>query len=90
MDTKASNEALKSGKLPEILNSMMDRLNPEAVYFGPGEGGRACTVVFDMQDSSMLPSIAEPLFQELGAKVEIQPVMTREDLEKGLTALRQS
>jgi hypothetical protein len=88
MDTQISNETIKSGRLPEIVRSMIDRLDPEAAYFAPGEGGRSCVMVFDMQDTSAIPSIAEPLFQELGAKVDIYPVMNREDLEKGLAALQ--
>ncbi|BCK66476.1 hypothetical protein Srufu_004290 [Streptomyces libani subsp. rufus] len=40
-----------------------------------------------MQDSSHLPTLAEPLLQELGAKIEIQPVMNSEDIRKGLDAL---
>ncbi|XVQ10714.1 DUF3303 family protein [Spirillospora sp. CA-255316] len=90
LDTQRSNEALRSGKLREVMESMMERLNPEAAYFGPCEGERSCTFVFDMQDSSTMPTIAEPLFQELGAKIEIQPVMSPEDMRKGLAALEQS
>ncbi|MFE5957449.1 DUF3303 family protein [Streptomyces rubiginosohelvolus] len=67
---------------------MAELLEPEAAYFGPGEGGRCCTFVFDMQDSPLLPTIAEPLFQKLGAKIEIQPVMNTEDMQKGLAALQ--
>lgn len=89
LDTQISNEALKSGALPKVMQSMAERLKPEAAYFGPSEGGRCCTFVFDMQDSSLLPTIAEPLFEELGAKIEIQPVMNSEDLRKGLAALQQ-
>jgi hypothetical protein len=88
LDTETSNEAIKSGRLPEIVQSVIDRLDPEAAYFGPGEGGRCCFLVFDMRDSSMMPSITEPLFQELGAKIELFPVMDREDLQKGLAALQ--
>ncbi|NKZ02506.1 hypothetical protein [Actinomadura latina] len=88
MDTQVSNEAVKSGRLPDIVRSLIDRLDPEAAYFGPGQGGRSCVMVFDMQDVSTIPSIAEPLFQELGAKIDVHPVMNREDLEKGLAALQ--
>lgn len=88
MDTGISNEAIKSGRLPEIVQALVDRLDPEAAYFGPGDGGRCCVLVFDMQDSSTLPTIAEPLFQELSAKLEVHPVMNREDLQKGLAALQ--
>ncbi|MEU2066725.1 DUF3303 family protein [Streptomyces anulatus] len=89
MDTQISNEAIKNGSLPKIMKSMTERLEPEAAYFGPSEGGRCCTFVFDMQDSSQLPTIAEPLFEGLGARIEIQPVMNSEDLQKGLAALGQ-
>jgi hypothetical protein len=88
MDTGTSNEAIKTGRLTEIMQRTIDRLDPEAAYFGPGEGGRCCFLVFDMRDSSMMPSITEPLFQELGAKIELFPVMDREDLQKGLAALQ--
>lgn len=88
MDTERSNEAIKNGRLPEVVQSLYDRLNPEAVYFCASEGSRSCTMVFDMQDSSTLPTIAEPLFQELGAKIEVQPAMNREELQKGLASLQ--
>lgn len=90
MDTQIANEAVRSGTLPKVMRTMTERLKPEAAYFGPSEGGRCCTFVFDMQDSSMLPTLAEPLFQELGAKIEIQPVMNSEDMQKGLAALQKS
>lgn len=35
----------------------------------------------------MIPSIAEPLFQDLGAKVEFHPVMVIGDLKKALERL---
>lgn len=88
LDTQVSNEAVKNGTLPKLMQSMTERLKPEAAYFGPSEGGRCCTFVFDMQDSSQLPSIAEPLLETLGAKIEIQPVMNSEDLQKGLAAVQ--
>jgi hypothetical protein len=88
LDTQVSNKAIKNGALQKLMQSMTEQLKPEAAYFGPSEGGRSCTFIFDMQDSSRLPIIAEPLFEELGAKIEIQPVMNAEDLQKGLAALR--
>ncbi len=84
-----SNAAVKNGTLAKTMQSMAELLKPEAAYFGPSEGGRSCTFVFDMQDSSLLPTIAEPLFEGLGAKIEIQPVMNTEDMQKGLAALQQ-
>ncbi|MGZ2356655.1 hypothetical protein LRE75_08130 [Streptomyces sp. 372A] len=89
LDTQLANEAVKNGSLSKTMQSLMERLKPEAAYFGPSEGKRACTFVFDMQDSSLLPLISEPLFEGLGAKIEIHPVMNTEDMQKGIAALRQ-
>ncbi|WP_406191801.1 hypothetical protein [Streptomyces sp. NBC_01017] len=83
LDTQMSNEAIKNGTLPKVMQSMTEQLKPEAAYFVPTGGGRSCTFVFDMQDSSLLPTIAEPLCEGLGAKIEIQPVMNSQDLQKG-------
>ncbi|WP_406452540.1 hypothetical protein OG782_19095 [Streptomyces sp. NBC_00876] len=87
LDTKTANAAVKDGTLLKIMQSLSEQLKPEAAYFGPSEGQRACTFVFDMSDSSQLPSIVEPLFQGLGAEIEIQPAMNTEDVQKGLSAL---
>ncbi|HEX5920828.1 MAG TPA: hypothetical protein VFY55_03525 [Nitrososphaeraceae archaeon] len=40
-----------------------------------------------MDTADMIPSIAEPLFQDLGAKVEFHPVMVIGDLKKALECL---
>ncbi|WP_328911140.1 hypothetical protein OG230_17370 [Streptomyces sp. NBC_00234] len=88
LDTQVSNAAVKDGTLQQVMQKMVEELKPEAAYFGPSEGGRSCTFVFDMQDSSRLPTIAEPLLDHLGARIEIQPVMNGEDLKKGLAAVK--
>ncbi|WP_055531650.1 DUF3303 family protein [Streptomyces alboniger] len=90
LDTQASNEAIRSGALPKIMQALTETLKPEAAYFGPSDGARSCTFVFDMQDSSQMPTIAEPLFEQLGAEIDIHPVMNTEDLQKGLAALQNS
>lgn len=87
LDTEKSSEAIRQGKLPELIKGTMDRIKPEAAYFMPDEGQRCCVFVFDMQDSSDLPPLAEPFFMELGAKVEVLPVMNLDDLQAGLSAL---
>ncbi|MEV0111898.1 hypothetical protein AB0H77_01400 [Streptomyces sp. NPDC050844] len=87
LDTQIANEAVKNGTLPKIMQDISERIKPEAAYFGPSEGKRCCTFVFDMQESSEMPPIAETLF-ELGAEIEIHPIMNAEDLVKGLAAVR--
>ena len=68
----------------------MERLRPEATYFFTVDGNRSFMMVFDLQDPSEIPAIAEPLFNGMNAKVEFTPVMNAEDLQKGLMAYRKS
>jgi hypothetical protein len=85
--TDVGNRAMQDGTLQQALNATMTKLNPEAAYFLANEGCRCAMLFFEMHHASDIPAIAEPLFSELGAEIEIVPVMNAEDLEKGLSAL---
>jgi hypothetical protein len=84
MDTEAASRAIQDGSLPKLLEETMERLQPEAAYFGPEGGVRTAFIIFDLKDPSDLPSISEPLFRGAKANIEMIPVMNREDLQKGL------
>ncbi|ALV50665.1 hypothetical protein ACWDMR_19580 [Streptomyces althioticus] len=88
LDTEKSNELIRSGKLPELMSETLERLHPEAAYFGPLGGRRTCLLVLDLQDSSQIAPTGEPFFSEMHAEVEMTPVMNAEDLRKGLSELR--
>ncbi|WAZ23091.1 hypothetical protein STRCI_004408 [Streptomyces cinnabarinus] len=87
LDTEKGNEAIRSGRMPEILKDALERLRPEAAYFGPEDGCRTCWLILDLQDSSQLPPTAEPFFTELNAKIVFTPIMNADDLQKGLSQL---
>ncbi|MEU9731170.1 DUF3303 family protein [Streptomyces sp. NPDC048002] len=87
LDTEKGNEAIRDGRMPKVMQAAMEKLRPEAAYFGPEGGHRTCWMVIDLQDSSQLPPAAEPFFTEMNAKVEFIPVMNAEDLQKGLSQL---
>ncbi len=88
VDTEAGNEALRNGSMLEVIEQMMQQLNPEAAYFvGSEDGQRSCVVVFDMADPSQLPAISEPLFQIGKARVTLSPCMNLDDVQKGLSQL---
>ena len=40
-----------------------------------------------MQDSSQMPVISAPFFQNLGAEITYTPVMNLDDVQKGLSQL---
>ncbi|MYS91125.1 MULTISPECIES: DUF3303 domain-containing protein [Streptomyces] len=88
LDTEKGNEAILGGKMPQIIQGAMEKLRPEAAYFGPAGGRRTCFMVFDMQDSSQLPPMLEPFFNDLNAEIEVFPVMNGDDLQKGLSQMR--
>ena len=80
----AGNAAFKDGRLGKVLSSTLERLKPEAAYFTAVDGHRGGFIVFDLKHPSDIPSICEPFFQELGAKCELTPVMTAEDVAAGV------
>ncbi|WP_042394528.1 hypothetical protein [Streptacidiphilus carbonis] len=84
MDTDKGNQAIKDKTLPEIMKAAIGALQPEAAYFGAKEGCRTAFIVFDLKQASDIPSVAEPFFRELGAKVEFIPVMNFDDVQSGL------
>lgn len=87
VDTDAGNQAISNGTLPKVIQGVIEQLHPESAYFYPDQGCRAAQFVFDMQDSSQIPLLVEPLLNELDAQVKLVPVMNLDDLQKGLTAL---
>jgi hypothetical protein len=54
------------------------------------EGARGGYIVLNMDDASQIPAMAEPLFLGLGATIQVHPVMTPEDLEKGMPAIERA
>ena len=86
MPVEKGNQAIQNGTLPRVMMSAMQDLKPEAAYFYPENGKRACLMVFDMKDPSQIPVIAERFFVELHAEVTLTPVMNADDLKKGLEA----
>jgi len=90
IDVEAGSKAIQTGELPQIIAKLSEQIKPEAAYFGAYHGERAGYFVFDMTDSSNMPVWFEPLFMKLKAKVEVMPIMSQSDLEKGMMALMQS
>ena len=85
--TELGNRAIKDGSFAKVMGATMTKLKPEASYFVAERGRRCAMLFFDMQDSSDIPTIAEPLFAELHAEIELLPVMNAADLQKGLGAI---
>ena len=84
---EAGNKAIQSGSLPKTIQQMVEKWNPEALYFSTLNGTRTAYVIFDLPDASEIPVFAEPFFMELNAEIELAPVMNGDDLQNGLSSL---
>jgi Domain of unknown function (DUF3303) len=85
---ESGNAAAKAGTLGSTIEKILADLKPEAAYFiADDDGNRSGSIVFDMQDQSQIPSVAEPWFMAFNAKVSIRPVMTPQDLAKAGPAI---
>jgi hypothetical protein len=85
LPTEAGNRAIKGQDFIKNIQSFIDNYKAEAAFFTPSNGDRSANFIIDMPSSDMMATIAEPFFQ-MGARVEMQPVMNFEDLKKGLSA----
>jgi hypothetical protein len=88
--TETGNRITKEGKVAETFQSIMEELQPEAAYFTVVDGARGGYLIINLDDASQFPAVAEPLFFALGATVELQLVMTAEDLEMAGPSLEQA
>jgi hypothetical protein len=85
LPVEKGNQAFKDGSLGKTVEALMNKLKPEASYFSTMDGKRGGMMFFDLADASQIVEIVEPLFSNLNAAVDILPVMTGDDLRKGLT-----
>ena len=82
------NAAIKDGSFSSIIQAFMAEHKPEAAYFVAEGGNRTAYFFASVSDPSLIPPMAEPFFMGLNAKVEFLPVMTPEDLAKGLAPVK--
>lgn len=88
---ETGNAAAKAGTLGSTIERILANLKPEASYFfADDNGNRSGSIVFDMQDTAQIPSIAEPWFFAFNAKVSLRPVMTPQDLAQAGTSIAQA
>jgi hypothetical protein len=68
LDTEKANQAAQANTLGKTIESAIGALKPEAAYFGSLHGKRTGFI----------------LFQELGAEIDLTPVMSVSDVQLGL------
>jgi hypothetical protein len=74
------NEAEADGSLANAIKELIEKVQPEAAYFHLQDGKRAGTIIFEESDQAQMAVINEPLFAKLNAAIEIQPVISMEEI----------
>jgi hypothetical protein len=79
------NEAAADGTIGQAIERLVDAVNAEAAYFTLINGKRGGLIFFEESDPARLPAINEPVFATLDASIEIVPVLTLDDIKRGLS-----
>lgn len=85
--TEENNAKIRDGRIAQTMESLLGKLQPEAAYFGAIDGTRGGYLFFNMEENTESVTKLEPFWLELGATVEIVPVMNADDLRAGLQRL---
>lgn len=82
------NAAVKDGSAGPKTKAILDAVKPEAVYFTEMNGRRTVVLHVELENSSMIPALAEPWNLTFDADVEFHVVMSPNDLQQaGLTEI---
>jgi hypothetical protein len=76
------NSLVRSGKAGEVLERILETINPEAAYFTEQDGKRGGIFVVDVQNASDVPALSEPFFLNFQANCKFRILMSPEDLKK--------
>ena len=81
---EAGNALVRDPNLQARMDSVMEDIRPEAVYFTIENGQRTLYLFVNMENPEDMPRIAEPLWLSWKANVTFQPAFTPEDMEKAM------
>jgi hypothetical protein len=76
------NEALRDGSAGKKMTRILEDTKPEAAYFTSTDGNRGGYLVYNISQASEIPRLAEPWFLNFDAKIQFEPAMTPDDLQK--------
>ena len=82
--TEDGNKMVQDPKFLEKLEKYINKVKAEATYFFEADGNRVASFIVDIESADQIPVFAEPLFSGMGAHVQFHPVMSLDDLKKGI------
>jgi hypothetical protein len=82
--TEDGNKMVQDPNFLRKLESYINKVKAEATYFFEADGNRVASFIVDIESADQIPVLSEPLFSGMGAQVELHPVMSLDDLKKGI------
>jgi hypothetical protein len=82
--TEDGNKMVQDPKFLEKIEKYINKVKAEATYFFESDGNRVASFIVDIESADQIPVLSEPLFSGMGAQVELHPVMSLDDLKKGI------
>ena len=82
--TEDGNKMVLDPKFLEKIEKYINKIKAEATYFSEADGNRVASFIVDIESAGQIPVLSEPLFSGMGAHVELHPVMSLDDLKKGM------
>lgn len=82
--TEDGNKMVQDPKFLEKIEKYINKVKAEATYFFETDGNRVASFIVDIESADQIPVLSEPLFSGMGAHVELHPVMSLDDLKKGM------
>jgi len=78
------NAAAQDGTLGTAIDELIKATSADEAYFTLIDGQRGGFIIFDATDPAILPRALEPFFATLDAAVEVVPLLTLDDIKRGL------
>ena len=82
--TEDGNKMVQDPNFLKKLEEYTNKVKAEAAYSFEAGGNRVAVFIVDIQSTDQIPVMIEPLFSGMGAHVELHPVMSLDDLKKGI------
>jgi hypothetical protein len=82
--TEDGNKMVQDPNFLRKLEEYINKVKAEDTYFFEADGNRVASFIVDIESADQIPVLAEPLFSGMGAHVEFHPVMSFDDLKKGM------
>ena len=82
--TEDGNKMVQDPKFLEKIEKYINKVKAEATYFFEADDNRVASFIVDIESADQIPVLSEPLFSGMGVHVELHPVMSLDDLKKGM------